>query len=174
VLPTNERCPAGACRFPATSPYHPLLLPIGGSLLDEASSRIHSHSPVRSSPACKPRMEQGSLGLLPQASHPAVTHDARRGGDRPCTLVRAYTFDINRTSSAITTQLKRPHVAIAQCNSAPGPTTTRRSCTGPRHRRERSWSGIRPRNTPTCCWAAPSSGKAGTPKPYRTYGSPKP
>ena len=75
--PTDEHCPIGACRFPAASPYHPLILPTDGSLLDEASSRIHLHSPVRSSPACNPRMEQGSLGLEPQASHPAVTHDAR-------------------------------------------------------------------------------------------------
>lgn len=33
--------------------------------------------------ACNPRMERGSLGLFPDASHPAVTRDARRGGDRP-------------------------------------------------------------------------------------------
>jgi hypothetical protein len=55
--------PAGACRSPAASPYHPLVLPISGSLHDEASSRIHSHSPVRSSPACNPRMGRGPLGL---------------------------------------------------------------------------------------------------------------
>jgi hypothetical protein len=30
-----------------------------------------------------PRMEQGPLRLLPRASHPAITRDARRGGDRP-------------------------------------------------------------------------------------------
>jgi hypothetical protein len=28
-------------------------------------------------------MERGQLRLLPRASHPAVTHDALRGGDRP-------------------------------------------------------------------------------------------
>ena len=30
-----------------------------------------------------PRMEQRPLRLLPRASHPAVTRDARQGGDRP-------------------------------------------------------------------------------------------
>jgi hypothetical protein len=29
------------------------------------------------------------LGPVPRASHPAVTHDARRGGDGPCALDRA-------------------------------------------------------------------------------------
>src|SRR3954451_6311261 len=33
-------------------------------------------------------MEREPLGLLPRASHPAVTRDARRGGDGPCALDR--------------------------------------------------------------------------------------
>ena len=33
--------------------------------------------------ACRPRMGQGPLRLLPRAPHPAVTRDARRGGDGP-------------------------------------------------------------------------------------------
>jgi len=52
VLPTSEHDPVGACRFPTASPYHPLKRPICGSLLDEASSRIHLRSPIWSSPAC--------------------------------------------------------------------------------------------------------------------------
>ncbi len=56
--------PVGACRFlRPVPPCHPLVLPVSGSLLDEASSRIHLHSPVRSSPACNPRMGRGPLGL---------------------------------------------------------------------------------------------------------------
>jgi hypothetical protein len=38
--------------------------------------------PVFPSPVA-PRMERGPLGLNPSASHPAVTSDARPGGDRP-------------------------------------------------------------------------------------------
>ena len=33
--------------------------------------------------ACRPRMEPEPRRLRPRASHPAVTRDARRGGDRP-------------------------------------------------------------------------------------------
>src|SRR5512142_2180827 len=33
--------------------------------------------------ACGPRMGHGPLRLLPRAPHPAVTRDARRGGDGP-------------------------------------------------------------------------------------------
>lgn len=98
--------------------YHPLVLPINGSLLDEASSRIHLHSPVRSSPACNPWMEQEPLGLdlrlrtpwLP-ATHAEAGTDLAHGSG-------SYAFDISRTSLAISTQLKRPHVASARGNSA--------------------------------------------------------
>jgi hypothetical protein len=42
----------------------------------------------RSSPCLWPPGGTGALGLLPRASHPAVTRDARRGGDEPCALAR--------------------------------------------------------------------------------------
>ncbi len=82
-------------------PTAPLTHPIGGGHLHEASSGVHSHSPItprrpdaapgpgsviasrRSSPRPQPRMEREPLRLVPRASHPAVTRDARRGGDRP-------------------------------------------------------------------------------------------
>jgi hypothetical protein len=38
--------------------------------------------------ACRPRMGQGPLRLLPRASHLAVTRGARRGGDGPRALAR--------------------------------------------------------------------------------------
>ena len=46
-------------------------------------SREASRLPAGLLLARGPRMEQGPLRLLPRASHPAVTRDARRGGDRP-------------------------------------------------------------------------------------------
>ena len=82
-------------------PTAPLTHPIGGGHLHEASSGVHSRSPTprdgwrpprsreaRPLPAGLllargPRMERGPLRLRPRASHPAVTHRARRGGDRP-------------------------------------------------------------------------------------------
>lgn len=36
----------------------------------------------------------GTLGLLPWASHPAVTHDARQGGDRSTSTDLSYVVDI--------------------------------------------------------------------------------
>jgi len=48
--------------------------------------------------ACRPRMEPEPLRLRPRASHPAVTRDARRGGDRLAHRPEYYTFDIGRTS----------------------------------------------------------------------------
>ena len=46
-------------------PLSPAEHPIGGSANDEASTRVHANSPVRSSPACDPRMEREPLGLSP-------------------------------------------------------------------------------------------------------------
>jgi len=101
ALPTGDYPPAGTRRFAAASPYTPLEHPIGVVNLHETSSRVHSRSPITprrlaaapgpgASPlpaglllACRPRMEREPLRLLPRASHPAVTRDARRGGDRP-------------------------------------------------------------------------------------------
>ncbi len=48
----------------------------------EASTRVHTISPVRSSPRLWLPDETGALGLEPRASHPALTSDARRSGDR--------------------------------------------------------------------------------------------
>ena len=65
-----------------------LLQPTSESANDEASSRIHSRSPVRSSPACGLPGWNGSPWAFPRAPHPAVTRSARRGGDGPCALDR--------------------------------------------------------------------------------------
>jgi len=101
ALPAGDYPPGGTCRFAAASPYTSLEHPIGVVNLHETSSRVHSRSPITprrlaaapgpgASPlpaglllACRPRMEREPLRLLPRASHPAVTRDARRGGDRP-------------------------------------------------------------------------------------------
>jgi hypothetical protein len=49
--PAGVGRPAGVCRFTAASPWTPLERPIGGASRNEASSRVHWHSPVRSSPS---------------------------------------------------------------------------------------------------------------------------
>ena len=64
--------------------------------------------------ACDPRMETGTLGLEPRASHPALTGDARRGGDRPSsTSLKHALRHRHRPSlqSCVFTQCVRPRVA---------------------------------------------------------------
>jgi hypothetical protein len=58
-----------------------------------------------------PRMEQGRLRLLPRASHPAVTHRARRGGDGPSRTGPGTTPRPQPPSMAPPTSLMHPHVA---------------------------------------------------------------
>ena len=57
--------PTGTRRFPAASPYTLLELPPAGLKRDEASTRVHSRSPVRSSPCLWPTDETQTLGRLP-------------------------------------------------------------------------------------------------------------
>ena len=84
----GRRCPprrreSSARRLPHLSgpPCTLLPHPTGRVLSHEASSRVHCRSPVRPSPCLSPPGGTGALGLLPGASHPAVTSDARPGGD---------------------------------------------------------------------------------------------
>ena len=109
-------------------PTAPLTHPIGGGHLHEASSRVHSRSPItprwlaaapepgsvtasrRSSPRLHdPGWNEQPLRLRPRASHPAVTRGARRGGDRPFAhWPEYYTFDISRTSTVPPTSTHAP------------------------------------------------------------------
>ena len=116
-LPRDERCShdrsnpsAAARRLPAASPYHPAPHPISGALHYEASSRVHSRSPARSSPRLWPPGWNGGPWALPRASHPAGTRDARQGGDRHRALARSYTTDIGGPPSCAHSNV-RPRVA---------------------------------------------------------------
>lgn len=99
--PRGRRCPRdryGILRSPPAAsqrhgPCTPVPLPPSGAQRNEASSRVHSCSPVRSSPCLWPPGGARALGLLPGASHPAVTSDARPGGDRPWAQARDYAAD---------------------------------------------------------------------------------
>jgi hypothetical protein len=117
VRPAGEHGPAGACRSSAASPYHPLVPPIGGSLLDEASSRIHLHSPVRSSPACNPRMGRGPLGLGLRLRTPRLPATHAEVGTGPAHCLGP-TLRHPSVSLVASTPLKRPHVASAHSNSS--------------------------------------------------------
>ena len=96
---TFRRAPAA---LPRPVPTAPLEHPICGGHFHETSTRVHAIHPSPQAGwlpaqgrephlqvpaglllARGPRMEHGPLRLLPRAPHPAVTRDARRGGDRP-------------------------------------------------------------------------------------------
>ena len=76
--------PAAACRISTASPCRPGLQPAPGRIIDEASARVHCHSPHTSLPlACDPG-RNGVLGLsLSFAPSQAGPGNARQGGDRP-------------------------------------------------------------------------------------------
>src|SRR3954447_13202083 len=57
-----------------------------------------------------PRMERERLRLPPQASHSAVTHDARQGGDGPTDTGPDHVLT-NRPPTGVITHNVRPHVA---------------------------------------------------------------
>jgi hypothetical protein len=66
VLPVGGSAkPTGTRRFPTASPYTPLQHPPAGPKRDEASTKVHSRSPVRSSPCLWPADGTRTLGLLP-------------------------------------------------------------------------------------------------------------
>jgi len=83
--PTDNSSPAGACRFPAASPYTPLRHPISGASDNEASTEVHAIHPSGHSPRLCPRMERAPLGFFPPSFEPRRpgADDARQGGDGP-------------------------------------------------------------------------------------------
>src|SRR4051795_13432766 len=74
--PRRPLLPPGACRFPAASPP-PRCSSHLARLALTRHTRVHCHSPVRSSPCLWPPGGAAALGLLPRASHPALTRGAR-------------------------------------------------------------------------------------------------
>jgi hypothetical protein len=89
---------------PATSqclaPSLSLLHPIGESAHDAASTRIHVLHPSGLPQPVTTGWNSGPWAF-PWASHPAVTHDARQGGDGPAHWTEPYIFDINVTSNLL-------------------------------------------------------------------------
>jgi hypothetical protein len=73
---------------------------------DEATSRVHSRSPARSFPHPWPPDGTRALRLEPWASHPAVTRDARQGGNRPPSTDLGYV-------TITTASLQRNHLTCA-------------------------------------------------------------
>ena len=66
-----------ASQRPVPKPRHNI--PPCEAPLHEASTRVHSRSPVRSSPRPRPRDGTSDASASPRAPHPAVTGNARHG-----------------------------------------------------------------------------------------------
>ena len=118
-VPRGRRCPHDRSYSrppPAASqrpvPAAPVLQPAPGRIIDEASARVHCHSPHTSLPlACDPRTERGSSGFsLSSAPSRAGPGNARQGGDRPRTLPGLRPWH-QPASFDVLTHNVRPHVA---------------------------------------------------------------
>ena len=98
LIPDRVACPAGACRFPAASPYTPPPASIGEAPLHEASTRVQAIHPSGLPLACAPRMERATAWAFPRASHPAdqepTTHVEVGTGHR----ARTWNYTLNITS----------------------------------------------------------------------------
>ena len=83
VLPASAISPAGACRFSTASPCTPLKHSTAGAGDYEASSRVHSRSPVRPSPRPWPPDGTGALGLSPELRTPPLPATHVEAGTGP-------------------------------------------------------------------------------------------
>jgi hypothetical protein len=120
--------------------------------------RVHSRSPARPSPRPWPPEGTRTLRLEPWAPHPAVTRDARQGGDRPSSTSRGSRHH-QGTSSAV---IHSPHATSCRTRRVlPSTASTVRSSP-----RGRAWSarGRRRRSrrantqpVSACCSAAGST-----------------
>ena len=79
--PTDLHSPAGACRFPAASPYTPLLHPTWrGRLFTRHQRRFTRFTRPVFPFACGPRMERAPLGFYPELRTPPAQHQQRTSG----------------------------------------------------------------------------------------------
>ncbi len=109
VHPTSAASLIGACRFPTASPNTPLKPPTGGAADNGAyEDSLAFTRPVFPSPVVPGWNENASA--LPWASHPAVTHNARQGGDGPLDTGPDHIL-VNRSPIDVTTHHVRHHVA---------------------------------------------------------------
>jgi hypothetical protein len=87
-------------------------IPPAGVTFTKPQRRFTHVRPSRPSPRLWPPGGTGALGLLPRASHPAVTRDARQGGDGPPRTGPSTAPTASAEPHTVPpTSLKRPHVA---------------------------------------------------------------
>jgi len=133
-LPRGRRCPQRpvfsrppACRIATASPCHPGPRPAPGCIRDEASARVHCHSPHTSLPlTCDPG-RNGVLGLFPELrTPPGKTRQRTSGRGQAQTLPGLRPWH-QPASFDVLTHNVRPHVARSAGSGAliseggPGP-----------------------------------------------------
>ena len=97
--PGRSLTPAGTCRLPAASPCYPAAASHRReSTYHEASSRVHSRSPVRSSPRLCPPDGTGALGLYPGLRTPRLPTTHARAGTVHAHWTGNYVTNISRSS----------------------------------------------------------------------------
>ena len=103
--------PAAACRISTASPCRPGLQPAPGRIIDEASARVHCHSPHTSLPlACDPG-RNGILGLSPELrTQPGRTRQRTSGRGQAWTLPGLRLWHLPASFDVLTHSV-RPHVA---------------------------------------------------------------
>jgi len=117
-LPRGRRCPHGrtispaaACRISTASPYRPGPQPAPGRISDEASARVHCHSPHASLPlACDPG-RNGILGLFPELRTPPGRTRQRTSGRGQARTLPGLRPWHRPASFDVLTHNVRPHVA---------------------------------------------------------------
>jgi hypothetical protein len=117
-LPRGRRCPhdrmfspAAACRLSTAGPCHPVLQPAPGRISDEASARVHCHSPHTSLPlACGPG-RNGGLGLFPELRTPPGRTRQRTSGRGQARTLPGLRPWHQPASFDVLTHNVRPHVA---------------------------------------------------------------
>ena len=106
-----EFLPAAACRISTACPCRPGLQPAPGRIIDEASARVHCHSPHTSLPlTCNPG-RNGVLGLSPELrTQPDRTRQRTSGREQAWTLPGLRPWH-QPASFDVLTHNVRPHVA---------------------------------------------------------------
>ena len=89
ALPADQIRPAGTRRLPAAGPCSPASTIPPARVLMTRRHRGFTHVHPSGLPQPVTPRRNGSPWALPRASHPTVTHDARRGGNGHCALDRA-------------------------------------------------------------------------------------
>ena len=107
VHTADENSPAAACRSSTARPCTPVFIPSAGALGNEASTGVHSRSPVRSSPRLPSRMERERFGFFPELRTPQLPATHVRAG----TGLEHWPEAMPPTSSAL-----QPASSLATCD----------------------------------------------------------